>query len=142
MNWQLMVAVGIFLGFIANLVVSHIPDHLSWRFQIASASIPTICLLTLIWAAPESPRFLLKKEQVGEAYKSLLSLRETPLQAARELYYANAQIQVRSLFVAQEKLRYRVTLCSFGKEIIRCTVQCNSKGDSGSMAKGLSLRGR
>jgi hypothetical protein len=30
---------------------------------------------------------------VQEAYESLLVLRETPIQAARELFYANAQIQ-------------------------------------------------
>ena len=92
MNWQFMDALGIFLGFTANLICSQI-GPLAWRFQIASAAIPTLCLLSLIFTVPESPRFLLKKGRLAEAYKSLLALRETPLLAARELYYANAQIQ-------------------------------------------------
>ena len=57
MNWQLMDAGGIFLGFTANLICSQI-GPLAWRFQIASAAIPTLCLLSLICAVPESPRFL------------------------------------------------------------------------------------
>jgi len=92
MNWQLMDALGIFFGFTANLVCAHI-GPLAWRFQIASAALPTLCLLSLVWTVPESPRFLLKNGRLGDAYKSLLALRETPLLAARELYYANAQIQ-------------------------------------------------
>lgn len=92
MNWQLMDALGIFFGFTANLIVAKI-GPLAWRFQLASAAIPTICLLSLILTIPESPRFLLKKGRLREAYNTLLTLRETPLLAARELYYANAQIQ-------------------------------------------------
>ena len=54
MNWQLFDALGIFMGFTANLVVSW-TGHLSWRFQLASACIPAGCLMTLIWTIPESP---------------------------------------------------------------------------------------
>jgi len=92
MNWQLFDALGVFFGFTANLICANI-GPLAWRFQIASAAIPTLCMLSLVWTVPESPRFLLKNGRLGDAYKSLLALRETPLLAARELYYANAQIQ-------------------------------------------------
>jgi len=92
MNWQLFTALGIFFGFTANLICAGI-GPLAWRFQIASAVLPTLCMLSLVWTVPESPRYLLKNGRLGDAYKSLLALRETPLLAARELYYANAQIQ-------------------------------------------------
>lgn len=93
MNWQLFDAVGIFLGFTANLVASHI-GPLSWRFQMASAFLPALCLLSLVWVIPESPRWLLKMGRLPEAFAALSTLRETPLQAAIELLYANSQIQV------------------------------------------------
>ena len=103
MNWQLFVTVGLTLGFTANLIVAKI-GPLAWRFQFASAALPTLCLLSLIWTVPESPRFLLKKGRLQEAYKTLLILRGSPLLAARELYYANAQIQAEvSLLPGKEK---------------------------------------
>lgn len=92
MNWQLFDAFGIFLGFTANLIVSKI-GPLSWRFQTASSSFAVVCLLSLIWVIPESPRWLLKQGRLPEAFAALLVLRETPLQAAIELSYATAQIQ-------------------------------------------------
>lgn len=49
--------------------------------------------MCLVWVIPESPRYLLKKGQGKEAFAALCALRETPLQAATELFFANAQIQ-------------------------------------------------
>lgn len=92
MNWQLMDALGIFFGFSANLIF-YWTDELAWRFQIASACIPAGFLLCLVWVIPESPRYLLKKGQGKEAFTALCALRETSLQAATELFFANAQIQ-------------------------------------------------
>jgi hypothetical protein len=88
MNWQLFDAFGTFLGFTANLIAG---DH--WRFQMASAAIPCLILLSLIWIVPESPRWLLKKNRLPDAFASFVALRQTPLQAAAEMFYANAQIQ-------------------------------------------------
>lgn len=41
----------------------------------------------------ESQRFFIKKRNYKKAYESLCHLNETPLQAARELYYIHAQVQ-------------------------------------------------
>ncbi|KAF2833031.1 MFS general substrate transporter [Ophiobolus disseminans] len=92
MNWQLFDAFGIFLGFAANLIVSQTGDN-RWRYEVASVILPTIVLLSLVWTIPESPRWLLKKGRYQEAFASFSALRETPLQAGAELFYANAQIQ-------------------------------------------------
>lgn len=65
----------------------------SWRVLLATAIIPAIVLLFLVFMCPESPRFLIQRNQYADAYRSLLELRGTPIQAARDLYYIHAQLQ-------------------------------------------------
>ncbi|KAH7117556.1 hypothetical protein B0J11DRAFT_87834 [Dendryphion nanum] len=93
MTWQMWTAFGIFLGFCANLAVYDAGD-IAWRLQLGSAFIPAIPLTIGIYFCPESPRWYIKKDRYKDAYKSLLRLRFTPLQAARDLYYIHAQLQV------------------------------------------------
>ncbi|QSZ33018.1 hypothetical protein DSL72_002603 [Monilinia vaccinii-corymbosi] len=92
MSWQVWTAFGIFLGTCANLVFVH-SGALAWRLQFGSALVPAIPLVIGIYFCPESPRWLLKKGRVGKAYKSLLRLRNSPLQAARDLYSIQAQLE-------------------------------------------------
>lgn len=102
MSWQLFVAFGIMLGFSANLIVVNTGD-IAWRLQLGSAFIPAVPLIIGIYFAPESPRWLIKKGRYQQAYKSLLRLRNTPLQAARDLYYIHAQIEAEDAMIeAQE----------------------------------------
>ncbi|RAL61377.1 hypothetical protein DID88_009511 [Monilinia fructigena] len=91
MSWQVWTAFGIFLGTCANLVFVH-SGSLAWRLQFGSALVPAIPLVIGIYFCPESPRWLLKKGRVEKAYKSLLRLRNSPLQAARDLYSIQAQL--------------------------------------------------
>ncbi|KAH7346063.1 hypothetical protein BKA66DRAFT_543120 [Pyrenochaeta sp. MPI-SDFR-AT-0127] len=102
MSWQLFVAFGIMLGFSANLVVVNTGD-IAWRLQLGSAFIPAVPLIIGIYFAPESPRWLIKKGRYQQAYRSLLRLRNTPLHAARDLYYIHAQIEAEDAMIeAQE----------------------------------------
>lgn len=48
-------------------------------------------LIPRLLTGTESPRFLIKKGKFRQAYKSLLYLNETPLQAARDLYLIHVQ---------------------------------------------------
>ena len=91
MSWQVWTAFGIFLGTCANLVFVNV-GKIAWRLQFASAFVPAVPLVIGIWFCPESPRWLLKKRKVNKAYASLLRLRNTPLQAARDLYFIHAQL--------------------------------------------------
>ncbi|KAF4768891.1 hypothetical protein HAV15_008382 [Penicillium sp. str.  len=77
MLWQLFDALGIFLGFFCALIAMD-----SWRVLLATAIIPAIVLL-----------FGVHRNQYADAYRSLLELRGTPIQAARDLYYIHAQLQ-------------------------------------------------
>ncbi|OJJ60914.1 hypothetical protein ASPSYDRAFT_87484 [Aspergillus sydowii CBS 593.65] len=94
MCWQLWTAFGIFLGTTANLVVKDMGEDIAWRMQMGSAFIPAVPLLLGVYMCPESPRWYIKKGKLRPAYKSLCRLRNSPLQAARDLYYIHAQIKV------------------------------------------------
>ncbi|KAF2430709.1 MFS general substrate transporter [Tothia fuscella] len=102
MNWQLFTAFGELLGFSANLALARV-DKLAWRLQMASAFLPTIPLIAIIFACPESPRFLMKKGRFRKAYKSLCALRGSQIQAAKEMIDMDAQIQA-----AESKLMSRL----------------------------------
>ncbi len=92
MSWQMWTAFGIFLGFSANLAVYN-TGNISWRLQLGSAFIPAVPLLVGVYFCPESPRWYIKKHKYAKAFASLCRLRNTPIQAARDLYYIHAQIQ-------------------------------------------------
>lgn len=53
MTWQLYVAFGILLGLSANLAVLD-TGAIAWRLQLASAFIPAVPFLALIYFCPES----------------------------------------------------------------------------------------
>ncbi|KAK1765544.1 hypothetical protein QBC33DRAFT_516859 [Phialemonium atrogriseum] len=93
MSWQLWTAFGILLGTCANLAVAK-TGSISWRLQLGSAFIPAVPLLILIYLCPESPRWYMKKGRYADAFKSLLLLRNNPIQAARDLYYIHAQLEI------------------------------------------------
>ncbi|KAL9627172.1 MAG: hypothetical protein Q9204_006759, partial [Flavoplaca sp. TL-2023a] len=46
-----------------------------------------------------SPRWYIKKHRYHDAFKSLRRLRNTPLQAARDLYYIHAQVRLEELML-------------------------------------------
>lgn len=93
MSWQLWTAFGIFLGCSANLAVMNTGD-ISWRLQLGSAFIPAVPLLIGVYFCPESPRWHIRRGNMRKAYESLLRLRNHQIQAARDLYYIYAQIQI------------------------------------------------
>ncbi|TVY73547.1 Polyol transporter [Lachnellula suecica] len=100
MGWQLWTAFGIFLGYSANLAVVH-AGKITWRLQLGSAFIPALPLLFLIYLCPESPRWLMKKNRYPKAYRSLLKLRNDPLQAARDLYYIHSQLEIEKEIIGE-----------------------------------------
>ena len=100
MSWQMWTAFGIFLGTCANLAVVN-AGAITWRLQLGAAFIPAVPLVLGILFCPESPRWLMSKRRYGSAYKSLLRLRNSPLQAARDLYFIQAQIAQEELLVEQ-----------------------------------------
>ncbi|KAK5193714.1 hypothetical protein LTR99_006057 [Exophiala xenobiotica] len=101
MTWQMWTAFGIFLGTCANLAVKD-TGAISWRLQFGSAFIPAVPLLVGIYFCPESPRWYIKKGRYLNAYQSLKRLRNTELQAARDLYYIFAQLRMEASLVDRQ----------------------------------------
>lgn len=95
---------GIFLGTCANLAVGKTGD-ISWRLQFGSAFIPAVPLVIGTYFCPESPRWYIKKGKYTAAWKSLLRLRNCPLQAARDLYYIDALLEQEHAIVQEAGLK-------------------------------------
>ncbi|KAL9635848.1 MAG: hypothetical protein Q9164_003211, partial [Protoblastenia rupestris] len=98
MGWQLWVAFGILMGLTANLALYQV-GTIAWRLQLGSACIPAIPLILGVYLCPESPRWYIKKNRYEDAYKSLCRLRNTHLQAARDLYYIHAQVRLEEVML-------------------------------------------
>ena len=117
MSWQTWTAFGILLGTSANLAVKDV-GKIAWRLQLGSAFMPAVPLVIGIYFCPESHRYstiwelsifgksltfsrwLMSKGKYRKAYNSLCRFRNTPIQAARELYYIHAQMQEEELLIA------------------------------------------
>ncbi|KAL3956693.1 hypothetical protein ACCO45_009539 [Purpureocillium lilacinum] len=104
MSWQVWTAFGIFLGTCANLAVGKTGD-IAWRLQLGSAFIPAVPLVIGTYFCPESPRWLIKKNKFEKAWRSLLRLRNTPLQAARDLFYINVLLEQEDVLVEEAGLK-------------------------------------
>ncbi|KAI8670296.1 MFS domain-containing protein [Fusarium keratoplasticum] len=104
MSWQIWTAFGIFLGTCSNLAVGKTGD-ISWRLQFGSAFIPAVPLVIGTWFCPESPRWYLKKGKHFKAWQSLLRLRNTPVQAARDLYYIYCLLEQEKALVHESGLK-------------------------------------
>lgn len=97
-QWQMWTAFGIMLGFVASLAfygasAPGLPG-LNWRLMLAATSIPPLFVCGMTYFAPESPRWLMSKGRYPQAFQSLVSLRNTRLQAARDLYDIHVRIEL------------------------------------------------
>ncbi|MBE3045488.1 MFS transporter, partial [Candidatus Bathyarchaeota archaeon] len=112
-------------GYAADLALYKVEDvggieGLNWRLMLASAALPALLCLCLIWTIPESPRWLMSKGRYRLAYQSMCALRFKDVQAARDLFYADALM----------KAEYTVARRSHVKELF--TVRRNRNAFIGS----------
>ena len=85
-------------GYAADLALFKVADPawvegLNWRLMLASAALPAVLCLCLIWTIPESPRWLMSMGRYRAAYHSMCELRFKEIQAGRDLFYADALIK-------------------------------------------------
>ncbi|KAG6029718.1 hypothetical protein E4U40_000385 [Claviceps sp. LM458 group G5] len=109
MSWQMWTAFGIMLGTAINLAVFKLAGPLNWRLMLGAPFIPAVPLVCLIYLCPESPRWYMKKGRYQEAWKSLIILRRDPIQAARDLYYISAQLEIEQALIGRTNYVSRFT---------------------------------
>lgn len=108
MMWQMWTAFGIMLGYVMDLVFYHVKDPahgikgLNWRLMLGSAGVPAIFVMAQVYLLPESPRYLIGKGRHDKALQSLQRLRNSNLQAARDLYYIHVLLEEEK-FVTRDK---------------------------------------
>ncbi|EKM57086.1 uncharacterized protein PHACADRAFT_160624 [Phanerochaete carnosa HHB-10118-sp] len=103
MMWQMWTAFGIMFGDLVDVAFYHVKDTkhikgLNWRLMLASAGIPALIVMSQVFFCPESPRWLMSKGRYDKAYASLVRTRNTPLQAARDLYYIHTLLEAEKAF--------------------------------------------
>ena len=69
------------------------PD-LAWRLILGSTVLLPVFVCLQVYTCPESPRWLIQKGKINQAYKSFRSLRKTNLQACRDLYYTYTGVEL------------------------------------------------
>jgi SP family sugar:H+ symporter-like MFS transporter len=65
---QMMIVIGILAAFIVNAILASSGD---WRLMLGLAAIPSLILLVGMFSMPETPRFLVKQGEHGEAREVL-----------------------------------------------------------------------
>lgn len=81
------------LGYVADIAFYNVPNRsgiqgLNWRLMLGSAAITPLFVMVMVFFLPESPRWYLSKNRRQQAFKSMLRIRKTELQAARDVYSA------------------------------------------------------
>ena len=66
---------------------------IAWRLPIACQIIFAVLVIAMVFGLPESPRWLMKKGRMADAWLAIRRLRFTDVQAARDLYYAYVQYE-------------------------------------------------
>lgn len=89
--FQFNVVSGILLAFLSNYFLFGISED-SWRWMLGVQAIPSLLFFIMVFMVPESPRWLVRNGQDGEAEKVLASIGESNVKTA----LANIQASVRS----------------------------------------------
>ena len=94
MQWQVWTAFGIMVGNIMGVAFGGLGPDLSWRLMLGSTVVLPTIVLAQVYFCPESPRWLIQKDKLPKAYRSFRRIRNTDLQAARDLYYTYVGVQL------------------------------------------------
>lgn len=74
--FQFNIVSGILIAFLSNYLLFGVADE-AWRWMLGVQALPALIFFVMVFFVPESPRWLVKNEQPGEAEKVLASIGES-----------------------------------------------------------------
>ena len=84
--FQLMIVIGILVAYLSNATIAGlIEGDTAWRWKLGITAIPALIFLILLFAIPNSPRWLAVKGRTGEAREALARIGMPPAAAEAEL---------------------------------------------------------
>ncbi|KAJ6179043.1 hypothetical protein N7519_009504 [Penicillium mononematosum] len=109
MQWHVWTAFGIMVGYASDLIFYNVESStivgLNWRCMMASAMFPALVVCCFVFACPESPHWYMRQKQYYRAYRSICTLRNHKIQAARDLYYMHTLLEAEnSMKLGRNKL--------------------------------------
>lgn len=94
MQWQVWTAFGIMLGNIMGVAFYSLGPDVGWRVMLGSSCVPPIFVMVQVYFCPESPRWLIQNHKVQKAYRSFRRIRNTELEACRDLFYTYVGVEI------------------------------------------------
>lgn len=94
MQWQVWTAFGIMLGNIMGVAFFSLAPDVGWRLMLGSSCVPPIWVMAQVYFCPESPRWLLQNHKVPKAYRAFRRIRNTELEACRDLFYTYVGVEL------------------------------------------------
>jgi sugar porter (SP) family MFS transporter len=110
--FQLNVVTGILLAFLSNYIVAMVTDQASWRWMLGIQTLPAGIFFALLFAIPETPRWLVMKGEKKKAVMVLEKLGESDaseqVDVIEESISSEKHIKSERLFTA--KLKFPIIL--------------------------------
>ncbi|KAJ5484705.1 hypothetical protein N7539_004693 [Penicillium diatomitis] len=94
MQWQVWTAFGIMLGNIMGVAFYSLGPDVGWRVMLGSSCVPPLFVMAQVFFCPESPRWLVENHKVDKAYRSFRRIRNTELEACRDLFYTYVGVEM------------------------------------------------
>ncbi|KAF0469215.1 sugar porter family MFS transporter [Pediococcus acidilactici] len=112
---QTMIVSGMLLSYIVDFLLKDLPETMAWRLMLGLAAVPANILYFGVLRLPESPRFLVKSNDVEGARRTLTYIRneaevEPELKTIQETAAEEASANEKSSFaqLLNDKYRYLV----------------------------------
>lgn len=94
MQWQVWTAFGIMIGNIMGVAFYSLGPDVGWRVMLGSSFVPPVFVMAQVFFCPESPRWLIQNHKVAKAYRSFRRIRNTELEACRDLFYTYVGVEI------------------------------------------------